>query len=211
MTILSLSGMSPDLLSALAMFAFASSITPGPNNTMLLAAGANFGLRASAPHMLGVSTGFVLLLLLVGGGLGGLFTAYPVLHVVLAWVGTLYLLYLAARIAMSKGMGAKKDGARAMRYIEAVAFQAVNPKGWAMALGAMTAYAPARHYLVNVGIVALVFGLINGPCILVWTAFGVTMRRFLDRPAVLRGFNIAMAVVLVLSLIPSLHELLTAK
>jgi threonine/homoserine/homoserine lactone efflux protein len=206
-----ISGMTPDIIGALAMFAFASSITPGPNNTMLLASGANFGLRASIPHMLGVSLGFMLLLSVVGLGLGGLFTAYPVLHIVLAWAGTLYLLYLAARIAMSSGLSARKDGARPMRFIEAVAFQSVNPKGWAMALGAMTAYAPATHYLANVAVVVAVFGAINGPCILAWTTFGVSMRRFLDNPRVLKGFNIAMAAVLLLSLIPGLHELLTAK
>jgi threonine/homoserine/homoserine lactone efflux protein len=204
-------GMTSELISALAMFAFASSITPGPNNTMLLASGANFGLRASIPHMLGVSAGFMLLLAVVGCGLGGLFTAYPVLHLVLAWAGTLYLLYLAARIALSSGLSARKDGARPMRFIEAVAFQAVNPKGWAMALGAMTAYAPAAHYLTNVTVVVAIFGAINGPCILAWTAFGVSMRRFLDSPRVLKGFNIAMAAVLVASLIPGLHELMAAK
>jgi threonine/homoserine/homoserine lactone efflux protein len=205
------SGMTPALLSALALFALASSITPGPNNTMLLASGANFGLRASLPHMLGVSAGFALLLIVVGGGLGGLFTAYPVLHVVLAWAGTLYLLYLAARIALSSGLKARAEGARPMRFVEAVAFQAVNPKGWAMALGAMTAYAPPVHYLVNVALVVLMFAPINGACILLWTAFGMGMRRFLERPAVLRGFNIAMAAVLALSLIPTLHELIGGR
>ena len=201
-------GMTPELLGALALFALAFSITPGPNNTMLLASGANFGLRASVPHMLGVAAGFALLLLTVGFGLGGVFTAYPVLHTVLAWAGTIYLLYLAARIALSDGMKARKDGARPMRFIEAVAFQAVNPKGWAMALGAMTAYAPQHNYLINVVLVVLLFAPINGVCIFFWTAFGVGMRRFLERPAVLKGFNIAMAVVLVLSLIPTLVELL---
>jgi threonine/homoserine/homoserine lactone efflux protein len=206
-----MSGMTPQLLSALALFALASSITPGPNNTMLLSSGANFGLRASVRHMLGVWVGFISLLAVVGLGLGGLFTAYPVLHMILAWAGTLYLLYLAARIALSSGLSARKDGARPLRFVQALAFQAVNPKGWAMALGAMTAYAPAQHYLGNVAVVVAVFAVINGPCILLWTAFGVGMRRFLERPAVLRGFNIAMAAVLVLSLIPSLHELLGAS
>jgi threonine/homoserine/homoserine lactone efflux protein len=206
-----MSGMTPELLSALAMFAFACSITPGPNNTLLLASGANFGLRASLPHMAGVSVGFMVLLTVVGLGLGGLFTAYPVLHILLAWAGTLYLLYLAAKIALSRRLGVGKGGSRPMRFVEATAFQAVNPKAWVMALGAMTAFAPQAHYLTNVAVVVLVFGLINAPCIGAWTAFGVGMRRFLDRPLVLKSFNIAMALVLVLSLIPSLHELLTGR
>lgn len=203
-----MSGMTPQLLSALALFALVSSITPGPNNTMLLSSGANFGLRASLPHMLGVWAGFISLLAVVGLGLGGLFAAYPVLHVILAWAGALYLLYLAGRIAFSSGLSSRKDGARPLRFGQALAFQAVNPKGWAMALGAMTAYAPAQHYFANVAVVVLVFAALNGPSILAWTTFGVGMRRFLERPAVLRGFNLAMAAVLVLSLVPSLRELL---
>lgn len=199
--------MTPQLLSALALFAFASSITPGPNNTMLLASGANFGLRASLPHMAGVACGFAALVLAVGVGLGGVFAAYPVLHTVLAWVGTLYLLYLAGRIATSTGLSARRDGARPMRFLDAVVFQAVNPKGWAMALGAVTAYAPAQDYFANLLLVVLVFAAVNAPCICAWTAFGVSMRRLLDRPAALRGFNIAMAALLVLSLIPTLREL----
>jgi threonine/homoserine/homoserine lactone efflux protein len=200
--------MTPQLLSALALFGLVSSITPGPNNTMLLSSGATFGLKASGPHMAGVSAGFTLLLLAVGFGLGGVFTAYPVLHTVLAWAGALYLLYLAGRIALSGGPATRKGAARPMRFSEAVVFQAVNPKAWAMALGAMTAYAPAQGYLLNVLAVAAVFALVNAPCIFAWTAFGMSMRRFLDRPAIARGFNVAMAALLVLSLVPTLRELL---
>ena len=203
-----MNGMTPQLLSALALFGFTASITPGPNNAMLLGSGANFGLRASMPHMLGVLCGFLALVLVVGLGLGGVFAAYPVLHAVLAWAGALYLLYLAVRIACSTGLKAGKEGARPMRFTEAVMFQAVNPKGWAMALGAVTAYAPAQNYFANVFVVVGVFGLVNAPCIFAWTAFGVSMRRFLDRPAVLRGFHVAMALALVASLIPTLVELI---
>jgi threonine/homoserine/homoserine lactone efflux protein len=202
-----MSSMTSQLITALALFGFTSSITPGPNNTMLLGSGANFGLRASVPHMLGVLGGFLLLLAAVGLGLGAAFKAYPVLHTVLAWAGTIYLLYLAARIAFSTGLKERRDGARPMRFWEAVTFQAVNPKAWAMALGAMTAYAPAQDYMLNVLVVIAVFGVVNAPCIVAWTAFGVGMRRFLDRPAVLRGFNVAMAMALVASLVPTIVEL----
>lgn len=198
--------MTPALLGALALFAFVSSITPGPNNAMLLASGANFGLRASTPHMLGVIGGFLTLVALCGLGLGGLFTAYPLLHVILKVAGTLYLLYLAARIAFSDSLSSKTTGARPMTFAQAFAFQAVNPKGWAMALGAVTAYAPADGYLLNVALVVLVFALVNSPCIVAWTAFGVGMRRFLDSSRVLRAFNIVMGVLLALSLWPVLAE-----
>ena len=203
-----MSGMTPELFGALAVFAFASSVTPGPNNTMLMTSGVNFGLKASIPHMVGVSIGFMTLMLVVGLGLGGLFTAYPVLHIVLEWAGTLYLLYLAAKIALSGHLTAKKDGARPLRFSQAASFQAVNAKAWAMGVGAMTAYAPAQNYFLNVCIVAATFCVVGAPCIFAWTAFGVGMRRFLGKPGVLRVFNIVMAAVLVLSLVPTILELL---
>ena len=95
-----MTGLTAELLGAFAVFAFVASITPGPNNAMLLASGANFGLRATLPHLAGITAGFFALLIAVGAGLGGLFTAYPVLHRVLGYAGAAYLLYLAARIAL---------------------------------------------------------------------------------------------------------------
>lgn len=204
-------GLDPQLLGAFAAFAFVASITPGPNNAMLMASGANFGLRASLPHMAGVAVGFVLLLIAVGAGLGELFAAYPVLHRVIGWAGAAYLLYLAARIALSDKLATRKGAARPLRFVQAVGFQPLNPKVWAMAVGAMTTYAPQTHYLANASVVTALFSLINIPCIAAWTVFGVAMRRFLDRPAVLRAFNIGMGVLLAVSLVPGLEDLVAGK
>lgn len=202
-----MTSLTPELIAALALFAFVSSITPGPNNTMLMASGANFGFRATTPHALGVSLGFFVLVMAVGLGLGGLFTAYPVLHDILAVAGGGYLLWLAWKIATSTAIGAGTTGGAPQTFWQAAAFQWVNPKAWAMALGAVTAYAPADHYAVNILIVSAIFTAINLPCVSIWTGFGVGLRRFLDRPAVLRTFNVAMAVLLVASLIPLALEL----
>ena len=92
----------PDLLSALIVFAATMSLTPGPNNTMLLASGANFGLRASLPHMCGVTAGFITLIAVCGLGLASIFTAVPLLQQILKWGGAAYLLYLAFIIATAK-------------------------------------------------------------------------------------------------------------
>lgn len=202
-----MSSLTPELLAALALFAFVSSITPGPNNTMLMTSGANFGFRASIPHMMGVSGGFLLLVVAVGLGLGGLFAAYPELHDVLAIAGGLYLLWLAWKIATSSGLGMGVAGARPQSFLQAAAFQWVNPKAWAMALGAVTAYAPRDGYVTNILVVSVIFTAINLPCVASWTGFGVGLRRFLDRPAVLRAFNVGMALLLVLSLVPVALEL----
>ncbi len=206
-----MSSLTPELLAALALFAFVSSITPGPNNTMLMASGANFGFRASIPHMMGVSGGFLLLVVAVGLGLGGLFAAYPELHDVLAVAGGLYLLWLAWKIATSSGLGMGEAGARPQTFLQAAAFQWVNPKAWAMALGAVTAYAPRDGYVANILVVSVIFTAINLPCVASWTGFGVGLRRFLDRPAVLRAFNVGMALLLVLSLLPVALELWGAR
>ena len=202
-----MTALTPELLAALALFAFVSSITPGPNNTMLMASGANFGFRASLPHLMGVSGGFFILVVAVGLGLGGLFSAYPELHDILSVAGGLYLLWLAWKIATSKGMATSGGAGKPQTFLQAAAFQWVNPKAWAMALGAVTAYAPREHYVANILAVSLIFVAINLPCVMSWTGFGVGLRRVLDRPAVMRGFNIVMALLLVASLIPLALEL----
>jgi len=194
------------IASSLAMFAFVSSITPGPNNAMLLASGANFGFRASLPHAAGVMFGFLGLVFLCGLGLGGVFRAYPVLHLALKWAGAAYLLYLAFRIATSRVIGVGRVGARPMTFLQAVAFQAVNPKGWAMALGTVATYLPSGYSLVDLLLALSIFGGLNGPSILTWMGSGVALRRFLDRPAVLRSFNIGMGLSLALSVVLILVE-----
>jgi len=197
----------PETLTALTLFAFAASITPGPNNTMLMASGANFGLRASLPHMWGVTAGFIGLLLLCGLGLAGVFAAFPVLHAALKWGGSAYLLWLAWKIGSASGIGVKAARARPMTFLGAVAFQVVNPKGWAMALGAVSTYVPAPGFLANLALTLAIFAGISVVTVFVWTAFGLGVRRFLARPLALRAFNIAMALLLVASLWPLFAEL----
>jgi threonine/homoserine/homoserine lactone efflux protein len=192
----------PEHFAALSLFAFASSITPGPNNMMLLASGANFGLKRTLPHWLGVVFGFSGLCLAVGLGLGGLFAAYPMLHTILKWGGAAYLVWLAWKIGSSRQIAAGKASGKPMTFLAAVAFQAINVKAWAMALGLAATYVPAEGYIGNLLIGCLVFAVINAPCVACWLSFGIALRRFLDRPAALRAFNITMAALLLLSLYP---------
>lgn len=199
---------SPQLLAALAAFAFVSSITPGPNNAMLMASGANFGFASTLPHLAGVTIGFAILLLSVGLGLGGLFTAVPALHAVLKAVGAAYLLWLAWKIATAKGVSGKDGGGRPISFLQAVGFQWVNPKAWVMSVGAVAAYVPQGEGLLpNVALVVLVFSLVNLPCIVAWAGGGVALRRLLAQPAALRAFNWIMAALLVGSLIPIVLDL----
>lgn len=195
-----------DLLLALAVFCFVSSITPGPNNLMLLASGVNFGFRRTVPHMIGIAAGFASLLLGVGFGLGALLSAYPPLHLALKVAGGSYLLYLAWRIAVSRSIATgAPDKAQPMRFAEAAAFQWINPKAWVMAVTAMAVYTDPTAPFMSVLLVALVFTIVNLPSVSVWTGFGMALRGFLADPARLRWFNIAMGLALAATLWPMLR------
>lgn len=193
---------------ALATFAFASSITPGPNNLMLMASGTNFGFLRTVPHMLGVALGFALMVLLVGLGLGTVFAAVPGAMLALKVVSAVYLLYLAWRIARSAPprLDGEDSGARPFGFLQAAAFQWVNPKGWTMALTAVAVYVPADHRLLGAAGVALVFTVVNVPAVLIWAAAGLQLRRLMHRPRAYRAFNVAAALLLVASLYPVLVE-----
>lgn len=191
-------------LPALAAFAVASSITPGPNNIMLMTSGTNFGFRRTVPHMLGVSLGFALMIVLVGLGLAQLFARYPVAHEILKWVSVAYLLYLAWKIATASP---PSDGAAAkgtpMTFVQAALFQWVNPKAWTMALTGVTVYMPPVDPWIGLLLVAALFGAINLPCVGLWAAMGVKLRSWLGDARRLRQFNVAAAVLLVGSLYPT--------
>jgi threonine/homoserine/homoserine lactone efflux protein len=193
-----------DLLAALVAFAFVSSITPGPNNLMLMASGTNFGFVRTIPHMLGVSVGFTLMIVLVGAGLAQIFELYPVAHTVLKYASCAYLLYLAWKIATSDPPGAKAGGekSRPMTFVQAALFQWVNPKAWTMALTAVSAYTLPADPVMSLLVVAAVFGAINLPSVGSWTLMGMQLRRLLSDPLKLRIFNVTMAAVLVATLYP---------
>lgn len=190
-----------DLIPALAAFAFVSSITPGPNNLMLMASGANFGFARSIPHMLGIGIGFSLMVLLVGSGLVQVFDAYPISHQILKVGSVIYLLYLAWKIANAAPAAERGTKGRPMTFIQAAAFQWVNPKAWSMALTAVTVYTPDTT-LAAIALVALVFGAINLPSITTWTVMGQQMARVLTNRTRLTAFNWTMAALLVFSLYP---------
>jgi threonine/homoserine/homoserine lactone efflux protein len=198
---------SPALLGPLVMFALVSSITPGPNNAMLASSGLTFGLRRTVPHMLGVSLGFAFMVLLVGLGLGAVFTRQPMVYEILKYVGAAYLLYLAWKIANS---GSIKEGAargKPFTFMQAAIFQWVNPKAWVMAVGVIATYTPQQGFFGNLMIATLVCAIINLPCVGLWAVFGSTLRHWLHRPEIVRSFNITMALLLVASLYPVAVEL----
>ena len=185
-------------------FALVAGFTPGPNNLMLAASGANFGVRRTIPHIAGIVGGFPLLVLAMGLGLGSLLQSYPTMHVVLKFVGAGFLLYLAWRIATASYRTSTASRGRPLTFLEAALFQWVNPKAWIFAMTAITAYTtvggPAA---LEIGTILVVCTLVSVGSTITWTVFGVALSRLLHQsPRKLRAFNIGMAVLLVASIVP---------
>jgi threonine/homoserine/homoserine lactone efflux protein len=192
-----------DTALALVSFAFATSITPGPNNIMLTASGVSFGFVRTIPHMLGIGAGFMALLVAVGLGIGAIFAAVPQLQTILKAVGAAYMLWLAWKVANAGAAGEGADPrSRPMTLWEAAAFQWVNPKAWVMAIGAMAVYVRPDHALADILTVTLIFGMVNVPSVGTWAAFGHVLRHVLREPGKVRLFNITMALLLVASILP---------
>lgn len=200
--------MSPDLMIAFLGFAVVNAITPGPNNMMLMTSGVNFGFRRTMPHLAGVNLGFMLMLLLVGLGMGQIFAQFPVLYTGMKVLGALYLLWLAWKIARSGPIADGAEVGKPMTFLQAAAFQWVNPKAWAMVVGAVAAFTEPSSYTGSLIIITALYLLGGTPSSFVWVAFGTAMRRLLRNPVQVIWFNRAMALLLVLSLWPILSDLI---
>lgn len=184
----------------LALFAFVSSITPGPNNIMLTSSGIRFGFTRSIPHMLGITVGFGTMLALAALGIGSIIIAMPMLHIVLKAIGSAYLLYLAWQL---RGMAFRDDAqanSRPMSFLGAAAFQFVNPKAWVMAVTGVSAFLPlVQPVWLAVALFCLVFCAVNLPCIGVWAGAGAALRRYLRQPLWQKVFCAVMVALTVYS------------
>jgi threonine/homoserine/homoserine lactone efflux protein len=193
-----------EAIASLVVYSFVASGTPGPNNLMLLASGVNFGFKRTIPHMLGIGIGFTAMIVMLGLGLGTLFEVLPWLHGAIKIAGLVYMLFLAWKIAHSGEIGDGSAKAQPMRFLDAAAFQWVNPKAWAMALSALAAYTRPDAFVESVFVIAAIFGLVNLPTVSTWALFGMGLRRFLSNPKTIRLFNWSCAALLVASLVPML-------
>jgi threonine/homoserine/homoserine lactone efflux protein len=196
-------GLMGELLGPLVLFAAAMCLTPGPNVIMVTASAANFGFRRAVPHMLGITFGFGVMVMAAGFGLAGLFHAEPRLHNLLKYAGATYLLYLAWRIARADAASRDSTRARPINFVEAVLFTWINPKGWVTALGAVVAYTSVGgDVLLQTSVIASVLAAACLASVVIWAWFGVAIARFLGTPRARMAFNVSMAFLLVLSLIP---------
>jgi threonine/homoserine/homoserine lactone efflux protein len=182
---------------AFVLFVFVTSITPGPNNVMLTATGANVGVRRGLPHVFGVALGFALMIFLVAAGIGSALLESPGAMRVLRVGGVAILFWLAWKIA-SAGRARNGMRVRPISFLEAAAFQWVNPKGWLICAAAVGSFLHTEEggAILQAALFGATFIAVGTPCMLVWLGFGATMQRFLQTERALRGFNIAMGLLL---------------
>lgn len=181
-------------------FCLITLFTPGPNNVMLMASGANFGFRRTMPHMAGIALGHAFLVFLVGLGLAELFQRLPELRAAMMVICAVYLLWLAWKIAHAAAPREAHPEARPLTFLQAVAFQWVNPKGVSMAISAQTFYQPPDSGWRGAALVALGFVLVATVSTTTWAWGGTQVRRLLSSPERLTAFNWTMAGLLVASL-----------
>ena len=188
--------MSVDSLLALLGIIMASAWTPGPNNMMLAASGVNYGLRATLPHIFGVALGFGFMIFTIALGLGGVFTRYPLLHEVLRWGGAAMLVWVAWKIATAKRPGEAGAATRPFTFLQAAAFQWINPKAWIMCISISAQFMDPAHPLRTATIIAVVSALGGITSASGWAWFGMMLARWLHTPARLRAFNWSMAAII---------------
>ena len=196
--------MTLDLITALIAFAFVTSITPGPNNLMLMISGTNFGFSRTIPHMMGVAIGFTFMIGMIGVGLKEMFDAFPMSYNILKIISVIFLTYLAWKIANAAPLNKDdvKKNAKPLNFLQAAAFQWINPKAWIMAVSAIGTYTSGSESMMNIILVALIFGAINLPSVSLWVCMGTQLQRILNSSIRLKIFNISAALLLIGSLYP---------
>jgi len=199
-----------ELYIVILVFAVSTTITPGPNNIMIMSSGLNFGLKRSLPHLMGICLGFPLMVAGVGLGFGAIFERFPVIHEVIKVLGVLYLIYLAYLVATSapKSLDNNTSETKPLTFIQAALFQWINPKAWVMATGAVAAYTTQdASIMLQVMFISLAFLIAGVPCVGMWLVCGTWLKRFLKEVKYQRLFNLTMALLLIVSILPVIGEL----
>ncbi len=197
------------MLLSIATFTLSTVLSPGPNNIMLLSSGLTFGYKRTIPHMLGIMLGFPFMVLLIGLGLGIVFEKFPIIFSILKIVGIVYLFWMAFKIANNKSSFDIKDEqeSKPFTFLQSAAFQWVNPKAWIMAITAISIFVTSNEnatiQVLIISIIYMISGMISTNT---WTAGGVLLKRFIKDEKSVRVFNITMAILLILSVIPIIIE-----
>ena len=187
-----------DSLLVLAAIAVTMTWTPGPNNVMLTASGAAYGMLRTIPHALGVALGFPVMLFLVAIGSGSVFETWTILPAVLSWIGFIAMLWFSWKIATATAgnTGGTTQGSQPLTLLQAAAFQWINPKAWTFAIWISASYAGAGDVFILMLLASLVFLISGLGSSVAWSAFGAIIGGFLGTGKRLKVFNCAMALLL---------------
>lgn len=183
------------------LFCISTSLTPGPNNLMIMNSGLEFGVVRSLMHYFGICIGFALMVFLVSMGIGHIFLQISWLKHAMSLGGSIYMLYLAFQLYTSKSEGKTSFQKKPWSFFKALGFQWLNPKAWLMAISAIMIFSISKDPLLNAFFMSGIFFLICLPCIGVWLLFGHFLKRVLTSARHRRLFNHAMATGLVFSVV----------
>ena len=192
--------MHPEILS-IALFWFVAAYTPGPNNILASYSGFNFGIKKTIPHILGVVLGFTSLVFFLSIGLVNVFKLFPIIQVIIKYLGTIFLLYLAYKISFAKiSIETKKENP--VKFIETFLFQYLNPKGVIIAIVVVSTYVEFGDNYINYATQAVLLALLfSGTSITLWTFIGKFLRKFATNEKFIKYFNYVMSCLLLLSII----------
>ena len=197
-----------ELYLAVFIFGLSAGITPGPNNIMLMTSGMNFGIKKSIPHVLGVTFGFPIMVILIGLGFSIVFEQYPILHEVIKVLGVVYLLYLSWLIASASPDTLEGEKSKPFTFFQAALFQWVNPKAWVVATSSISAYTVLNDNIYwQILMIAGVFFFAALFTASTWLVFGKGIKQILQSAKQQRAFNLAMALLLVASVLPVIKQL----
>ena len=200
-----------DFIIEILFFAFATSITPGPNNIMVFNAGINYGFCKTIPHILGICLGFPIMLICVGLGMGSFFEKYVMLHKLFKIGAALYLIFIAWKIANTNNIrlsGCTNNKVGPISFWQASLFQWINPKAWIMAVVAVSTYTTIGGNYYEIVRIAFIFIIVSFPCVSAWTIVGQYIRKFVTKEKYLKCINITSGLLIIMSLLPILiHDL----
>jgi threonine/homoserine/homoserine lactone efflux protein len=190
-----------DVWLGLAGFVMIGAITPGPNNTLLMASSLNSGFAKTLPFLAGIQSGFALMFLMLSLGLGQLFDLFPLLKEGLKYAGAAFLVWFAWKIATSP-IASSSSESKTLNFLEGTAFQFLNPKAWIMCLSAVSVYMPEETGAQVIAIGIATWVVVGIPCNVAWMLGGRALSSITQRPKTARAINILLALLLLLSIAP---------
>ncbi len=190
------------------IFCIVMTSTPGPNNAFVMISGARFGIWKTIPLILGISIGVGLQLLALGIGINQIFNFIPELHLILSIIGSLYIVWLAWKIASSGTLEINQDRKPSMGFIEGAIFQWINPKAWIISISTVTTYFSMESNFLEIFFAALVLIFITIPCVGIWAVAGTFLRKLLMNIRYARIFNLSMSIALLMAVLPTTIKLI---